>query len=168
MSLPASLRVNAHLPMTVPPPRSVRLRRWALGGLLAGLLAAVGADAWRMAGLRGLAAEWRRAHDARDLAALEALYCWDGVAPALRERVRLVLLQEFDLPVRAVGVERCTAVDRLQGDSQRANLEPTGVVVVEFASADGLGARLLAGGSWSRPRLVVLLPAGPAPSDSGS
>ena len=149
-------------------PRSARLRRWALAGLLAGLLAAVGIDAWRMAGLRGLAEDWRRAHDARDLAALEALYCWDGADAALRARVRLVLLQEFELPVRSAVAERCTAVDLLQGDTQRANLEPTGVIAVEFASGDGLGARLLAGGPWSRPRLVLLLPARPARPDSGS
>lgn len=154
--------------MTIPPTRSARLRRWALVGLLVGLLVPVGIDAWRMAGLRGLAEDWRRAHAARDLAALEALYCWDGVEPALRERVRLVLIQELELPVRSVVAERCTAVDRLQGETQRPNLEPTGVVVVEFASADGLGARLLAGGPWSRPRLVVLLPSGPGRTDSGS
>lgn len=149
------------------PHRPARLRRWALGALLAGLLVALGLDAWRMAGLRALADDWRRAHGARDLAGLESLYCWDGVDPALRARLRLVLIQEFDLPVRAVTAERCTALDRLQADTQRANLEPAGVIVVEFGSSDGLGARLLAGGPWwSRPRLIVLLP--PPRTDSGS
>lgn len=154
--------------MPDPSPRSRRLRRWALGALLLGLLGALGADAWRMAGLRGLAAEWERAHRARDLAALEALYCWEGVDRALRDRVRLVMAQELDLPVRSVSAERCTAVDRLLGETQRPNLDPTGVITVAFAAEDGLGARLLAGGPWWRPRLVVLLPREPVPADSGS
>ncbi|MFZ9200887.1 MAG: hypothetical protein ACO23N_00455 [Opitutales bacterium] len=134
---------------------------------MAGLLGAVAIDAWRMAGLRGLAADWQSAHQARDLAALEALYCWDGADPALRARLRQVLVGEFELPVRSVEAERCSDVDRLQGQTQRPNLEPTGVIVVRFATEDGLGARLLAGGPWSSPRLVVLLPP-PPPPDSGS
>ena len=155
--------------MNAQPHRPARLRRWALGALLAGLLVALGLDAWRMAGLRALADDWRRAHAARDLAGLESLYCWDGVDPALRARLRLVLIQEFELPVRSVAAERRTALDRLQGETQRANLEPTGVIVVEFGSADGLGARLLAGGPWwGRPRLIVLLPPAPPRTDSGS
>lgn len=153
--------------MTAQTPRLARIRRWALGGLLAGLLLAVLADAWRMAGLRALAADWERAHRGRDLPALEALYCWDGVPPAQRERLRLVLIQEFELPVRSVSAERCGALDRPQGESQRPNLDPSGVIVVEFDSADGLGARLLAGGPWwARPRLIVLQP--PGRPDSGS
>lgn len=153
--------------MIVPLSRFARLRRWALAGLLAGLLGAVAIDAWRMAGLRGLAADWQTAHKARDLSALEALYCWEGVDPALRTRLRQVLVGEFELPVRSVDVERCSDIDRLQSQTQRPNLEPTGVIVVRFATEDGLGARLLAGGSWSKPRLVVLLPPAP-PTDSGS
>lgn len=152
--------------MTAPTHRFAGLRRWALGALLAGMLAALGLDAWRMAGLRGLAEDWRRAHQARDLAALEALYCWDGVDPAQRARLRQVLVGEFELPIRSVEAERCSDIDRLQGETQRPNLEPTGVIVVRFDTADGLGARLLAGGSWARPRLIVLLP--PARPDSGS
>ena len=153
--------------MTDQPHRATRLRRWALGALLAGILGALALDAWQMAGLRSLAEAWRRAHASRDLAGLESLYCWDDVPPALRERLRLVLIQEFDLPVRTVEAARCSAIDRLQGETQRANLEPTGVIVVEFGSADGLGARLLAGGPWwARPRLIVLLP--PPRPDSGS
>lgn len=154
--------------MSSPPNRSTRLRRWALGSLLAGLLLALGLDLARMAALRGLAADWESAHRARDLAALESLYCWDGVDGALRARLRLVLTQELDLPVRRVAAERCGPIDRLQGATQRPNLEPTGVVVVEFDVADGLGARLLAGGSWWRPRLIVLLPPAAGPADSGS
>lgn len=154
--------------MSILPNRSTRLRRWALGSLLLGLLLAAGLDLARMAALRGLAADWQAAHRARDLAALEGLYCWDGVDDALRARLRLVLIQEFDLPVRRVVAERCGPIDRLQGATQRPNLDPTGVVVVEFDVADGLGARLLAGGNWWRPRLVVLLPPAASKADSGS
>lgn len=154
--------------MNAAPPRSRRLRRWALGGLLGGLLLAAGLDLWRMAGLRDLAAAWERAHRARDAAALEALYCWEGVGPGLRARLRLVLAQEMETPIRAVVAERCATADRLQAETQRPNLEPTGVIVVEFASADGLGSRMLAGGPPWRPRLVVLLPSEPGRPDSGS
>lgn len=152
--------------MTALMPRFARLRRWALGALLAGLLGAIGLDAWRMAALRGLAEEWRQAHQSKNLAALESLYCWEGVDPALRTRLRQVLVGEFELPVRTVEAERCSDIDRLQGETQRPNLEPTGVIVVRFDTPDGLGARLLAGGSWLHPRLIVLLP--PDRSDSGS
>ena len=135
-----------------------RLRLWAFVGFFACLFAVIGAHAWRMAGLRELAREWQQAHSRKDLSALEALYCWDGVDAPLRSKMQAVFLQEFEIPVRSVTAERASGVDYLQMETQRPNLTPTGVVVVQFESPDGLGARLMAGGSWTHPKFVVLLP----------
>ena len=134
--------------------------RWILAGLAGALLAFLLGAGWREVGLRALADDWRRAHAARDLAAMESLYCWDGVAPEQRRRLRLALEQEFDLPVLAVRAARLTAADRLAGSSQQPNLEPVGVLEVSFAVNDGLGARLLAGRRGLGFRLVVLVPPG--------
>jgi len=143
--------------MPIPPPR---VRRWLLAALAGGLLAFLVGAGWRAAGLRALAEDWRRAHAAGDLAAMEALYCWDGVAPEQRRRLRLALQQELELPVTAVRASRLTPPDRLVGGAQRPNLEPVGVIEVSFAVNDGLGARLLAGRSGLGFRLVVLVPSG--------
>lgn len=137
-----------------------RARRWILAGLAGALLAFLLGAAWREAGLRALAEDWREAHAAGDLAAMESLYCWDGVAPEQRRRLLLALQQELELPVVAVRAARLTAADRLTGVSQRPNLEPVGVIEVSFAVDDGLGARLLAGRSGLGFRLVVLIPSG--------
>lgn len=160
MSPFASVLVNAHLrmPFFVFTPR---LRIWALSGFLACLLAVIGVNAWRLAGLQALARDWQMAHARKDLPALEALYCWEGVDPSLRAKMQEVFRQEFEIPVRSVTAEPASRIDLYQIETQRSNLEPTGVVVVQFESPDGLGARLIAGGPWSRPKFIVFLPAPP-------
>jgi hypothetical protein len=135
-----------------------RPARWLLAALAGALLAFLAGAGWREAGLRSLAEDWRRAHAARDLPAMEALYCWDGVAPEQRRRLLLALQQEFDLPVLAVRAARLAPADRLAGTSQRPNLDPVGVLEVSFDVHDGLGARLLAGRDGLAFRLVVLIP----------
>ncbi len=136
--------------------------RWALAGLLLPSLLVLAWEAWTAHGLRALAEDWRRAHAARDLAAMEALYRWDGAPEDLRGRVRLVLAQEFDLPVASVGVAPLSAADLQYGSARRPNGHPVGVVDVRFASADGLGARLLAGRDGLEFRLLLVVPvAGP-------
>ncbi|MFN7340523.1 MAG: hypothetical protein ACK5VI_05520 [Opitutia bacterium] len=143
--------------MPTPPSRA---RRWLLAALAGGLLAFLLGAGWREVGLRALAEDWRRAHAAGDLAAMEALYCWDGVAPEQRRRLRLALAQELELPVTAVRAARLAPPDQLLGTAQRPNLKPIGVIEVSFAVNDGLGARLLAGRSGLGFRLVVLIPSG--------
>lgn len=143
--------------MPTPPSRALR---WLLAALAGGLLAFALGAGWREVGLRALAEDWRRAHAAGDLAAMEALYCWDGVEPEQRRRLRLALQQELELPVTAVRAARLAPPDRLLGAAQRPNLTPVGVIEVSFAVNDGLGARLLAGRSGLAFRLVVLVPSG--------
>lgn len=136
--------------------------RWALAGLLLPSLLVLAWEAWTAHGLRRLAEDWRRAHAARDLAAMEALYEWDGVSGGLRDRVRLVLVQEFDLEVASVGVAPLSAADLQYGAERRPNGDPVGVVDIRFASSDGLGARLLAGRDGLDFRLLLVVPvAGP-------
>ena len=160
MSPFASVLVNAHLLM-LSFAFTPRLRLWALSGFLACLLAVMGVNAWRLAELKGLARDWQLAHSRKDLPAIEALYCWDEVDPSLRLKMQEVFRQEFEIPVRSVTAELASKIDLLLGETQRPNLEPTGVVVVQFESADGLGARLIAGGPWWRPKFTVFLPAPP-------
>jgi hypothetical protein len=145
--------------MSPPAPMS-RPRRWILAGLAGALLAFLAGAGWRELGLRSLAADWHRAHAAGDLAAMEALYCWDGVPAEQRRRLLLALQQELELPVLAVRAARLAPPDRLSGASQRPNLEPIGVLEVSFAVNDGLGARLLVGRQGLGFRLVVLIPPG--------
>jgi hypothetical protein len=161
MSPFASVLVNAHLLMP-PFAFTTRLRLWALSGFLACLLAVMGVNAWRLAGLQALARDWQQAHTRKDLPALEALYCWEGVDPSLRAKMQEVFRQEFEIAVRSVTAEPASKIDLFLAETQRPNLEPTGVVVVQFQSSDGLGARLIAGGSWSHPKFIVYLPV-PAP-----
>ena len=137
-----------------------RLARWTLAALAGGLLAFLLGTAWRELGLRSLAADWRAAHDAKDLVAMEALHCWDGVDSAERQRLRLALAQEMELHVAAVRAARLSPADRLTRGSRRPNLEPVGVLEVSFAAEDGLAARILVGRSGLAFRLVVLVPSG--------
>ena len=136
--------------------------RWALAGLLLPSLLVLAWEAWTAHGLRRLANDWRRAHASRDLAAMESLYRWEGAPEDLRGRVRLVLAQEFDLEVAAVGVAPLSAADLQYGAERRPNGHPVGVVDIRFASSDGLGARLLAGRDGLDFRLLLVVPvAGP-------
>lgn len=141
-------------------PFSVRLRLLAACLLPALLWAAW--ESWTISGLRGLAADWQRAHAARDVAAMEALYRWEGVDAPLRARIRSVLIQELDLEVASVGAARLSAADLVHAPDRRANGEPAGIVEVTFAAEDGLSARLLAGRDGLDFRLLIVVPvAGP-------
>jgi hypothetical protein len=136
--------------------------RWALAGLLLPSLLILAWEAWTARGLARLAEDWRRAHAARDVAAMEALYRWEGAPGDLRDRVRLVLAQELDLAVAEVRAAPLSAADLQYGPERRPNGSPVGVVEVRFASADGLGARLLAGRDGLEFRLLLVVPvAGP-------
>jgi len=136
--------------------------RWALAALLLPALLALAWQAWTLAGVRALAEDWRRAHAARDLAAMEALHRWEGVPPGLRDRIRLALSQELELPVAEVRVVPLVADDLRHGPDHRPNGEPVGAVEIRFASADGLGARLLVGRDGLGFRFLLAVPeAGP-------
>ena len=136
--------------------------RWALAGLLLPSSLVLAWEAWTARGLARLAEDWRRAHDARDIAAMEALYLWDGVPEDLRRRVRLVLVQELEIPVAGARAAPLSAADLQYGPRSRPNGDPVGVVDVRFASSDGLGARLLAGRDGLDFRLLLVVPvAGP-------
>lgn len=141
-------------------PPSFRLRLLAL--CLAAALPWAAWESWKVAGLRALAADWERAHAARDVAALESLYRWEGVDAPLRARIRAVLAQELDLEVAAVRAARLSEADLVHGPDRRPNGEPLGVIEVRYAAEDGLSARHLAGRDGWDFRLLVIVPvAGP-------
>lgn len=142
----------------LPRPWFRRVAAAAAGLLLgAGLVFAWGW--WNARGLRALADELRAAYEAHDAAAMESLFCWDGVDAATRARIRFVILQEHELPVASVVVRPLTAFDRQFAPHLRPNLAPAGTIQVTFATADGLTAAYLAGRDGLRHRLIVMLPA---------
>lgn len=48
---------------------------------------------------------WLAAHRAQEAAAFESLVCWDGVAAAERQRMRLLLAQELEHPIRSADIQ---------------------------------------------------------------
>mgnify|MGYP003340095461 FL=1 len=137
------------------------LARWAIG-LLAVALVAVGLALWSRweEGLRWrLAAEMRRAFDARDVAAMERLYDWSEVDAATRARVRLVILQEFELPVAEVQPLRSAPPDLSALAGYRPNLPLVGVIRVIHDTPDRLSSDFLIGkAGFAEVRLVNLVP----------
>jgi len=132
----------------------------ALAGLLLGLLLVFVWGLLNHFSVRRLAADLRQAYDTRDARAMEQLFCWEGVDDKTRARVRLVILQEFELPVETVSVRPLTLLDRNSGPGLRPNLKPAATVEVIYASPDHLSSAFLVGrDGWWRHRLVVMVPA---------
>jgi len=132
----------------------------AVLGLLLGCLLVAVWSWWQARSVGGLAEELRDAFARRDAAAIENLFCWEGVDAATRSRLRLVIQQEHELPVASVVVRPLLAFDRQSGPGLRPNLPPSAVIEVTFATADRLSAAYLAGrDGFFRHRLVVMLPA---------
>jgi hypothetical protein len=131
----------------------------ALGLSLGFLLVAVWSW-WQTYTVGVLATELREAFGRRDAAAIENLFCWEGVDAATRSRLRLVIQQEYELPVASVVVRPLLAFDRQPGPGLRPNLTPDAVIEVTFATTDRLSAAYLVGrDGLFRHRLVVMLPA---------
>jgi hypothetical protein len=137
------------------------LRRFsaALVGLLLGVALVAAWGWWNARSLRGLADELRAAYEAHDAAAMERLFCWDGVDASTRARIRFVILQEHELPVASVVVRPLSPLDRRPGPGLRPNLPPDGMIEVTYATTDRLSAAFLAGRDGLRHKLVVMLPA---------
>ncbi len=132
----------------------------AVSGLLLGLLLVAVWSWWRTHTVGVLAEDLRAAFARRDAAAIESLFCWEGVDASTRARLRLVIQQEHELPVASVVVRALPAYDRQPGPGLRPNLTPDAVIEVTFATADRLSAAYLAGrDGFFRHRLVVMLPA---------
>jgi len=131
----------------------------ALVGLSLGFALVAAWGWWNARGLRVLAEDLRRAYETHDAAAMEQLFCWDGVDAATRGRIRFVILQEYELPVASVAVRPLNAFDRQVSPGLRPNLTPAGSVEVVYATSDRLSASYLAGRDGFRHKLVVMLPA---------
>jgi hypothetical protein len=132
----------------------------AVLGLLLGFLLVAVWSWWQTRTVGVLAAELRDAFARRDAAAIENLFCWEGVDAATRSRLRLVIQQEHELPVATVVVRPLLPFDRQPGPGLRPNLTPDAVIEVTFATTDRLSAAYLVGrDGLFRHRLVVMLPA---------
>lgn len=131
----------------------------AVLGLLLGFLLVAVWSWWQTRTVGVLAEELRDAFARRDAAAIENLFCWEGVDAATRSRLRLVIQQEHELPVASVVVRPLLPFDRQPGPGLRPNLTPDAVIEVTFATADRLSAAYLVGRDGFRHRLVVMLPA---------
>ncbi|MGA0133704.1 MAG: hypothetical protein ACO3ND_05055 [Opitutales bacterium] len=141
--------------------RSKRVAVAVVAGLIVGLLAQLGVGAWRDARLAELADSYRRAHEARDIAALESLFCLDGVTPEARARLRLALAQELDQPLARVSVDEdarghlTQAVDTWRRMGMKMTLPFAGAALqIEHATSDRLTATHLIGRDGLRYRLV--------------
>ena len=146
-------------PLLLRSPWARRVFAAVLGLSLGFLLVAVWSG-WRTHTAGVLAAELRAAFARHDAAAIEALFCWDGVDAATRARLRLVIQQEHELPVASVAVRPLSAIERQASPGLRPNLSPDAVIEVTFATTDRLSAAYLAGPDGVfRHRLVVMLPA---------
>ena len=132
----------------------------AVLGLSLGFLLVVFWSWWQSHTVGVLATDLREAFARRDAAAIENLFCWEGVDAATRSRLRLVIQQEHELPVASVVVRPLLPFDRQPGPGLRPNLTPDAVIEVTFATADRLSAAYLVGrDGLFRHRLVVMLPA---------
>ena len=132
----------------------------AVLGLSLGFLLVAVWSWWQTRSAGVLASELRDAFALRDAAAIEELFCWEGVDAATRSRLRLVIQQEHELPIASVVVRPLSAFERQSGPGLRPNLPPDAVIEVTFATADRLSAAYLAGrDGFFRHRLVVMLPA---------
>ena len=132
----------------------------AVLGLSLGFLLLLVWSWWQSHTVGVLATELREAFARRDAAAIENLFCWEGVDAATRSRLRLVIQQEHELPVASVVVRPLLAFDRQPGPGLRPNLTPDAVIEVTFATTDRLSAAYLVGrDGLFRHRLVVMLPA---------
>jgi len=131
----------------------------AVLGLLLGLFLVLLGGWLNQRSLRGLADRLRDAYANHDARAMEQLYCWEGVDAATRARVRLVILQEFELPVASVVVKPLAPIDRLANPGLRANLPAAATIEVTYDTSDHLSSAFLAGrDGWFHHRLVVMIP----------
>lgn len=132
----------------------------AVAGLLLGLVLVALWEAWLVRSRTALVAELRQAYAKQDAAAIEGLFCWEGVDDATRTRLRMVIRQEHELPIAHVSLRPLRSLDVPPSATLRPNLPPDAVLEVTYATADRLSAAYLIGrDGWSRHRLVVMLPA---------
>ncbi|NBX35255.1 hypothetical protein EBR16_07855 [bacterium] len=90
---------------------------------------------------------------------MERLYDWTDVDAATRARVRLVILQEFELPVAEIAPVRTPPPDLSALTDFRPNLPPVGVIRVIHATPDRLSSDFLVGkAGFAELRLVNLVP----------
>jgi hypothetical protein len=138
------------------------LGRWAIG-LLALALVALGGllgSRWQESLRWKLATAMHQAFVARDVAAMERLYDWTDVDAATRARVRLIILQEFELPVLEVAPLPTPPPDLSALVDFRPNLVPTGVIRVIHDTPDRLSSEFLIGkAGFAEYRLINLVPA---------
>ena len=132
----------------------------AAAGLLIGLALVALWQGWLARSRNALVAELRQAYAAQDVAAIEGLFCWEGVDAATRARLRLVIRQEHELPIAQATVRPLRPLDLQPGSTLRPILQPDAVLEVTYATTDRLSAAYLIGrDGWTRHRLVVMLPA---------
>jgi hypothetical protein len=100
---------------------------------------------------------WVAAHRHHDVAAMEQLYCWEGVDAAERQRMRLLFAQEMENPLRSVDVFQSLRTPAQPG--WRPNLPPVAELAVTYDTPERLTVRFLIGrdGLVSH-RLVMMVP----------
>jgi hypothetical protein len=132
-----------------PLPLWARLFLWATTFLLIG-------GYFQLRALGHFHAAWIEAHRTRDVAALEALVCWEGVEEAERQRMRLLLAQEVEHPLRATDVRLGFGGSTQPG--WRANRFVCGQLILVYDSPERLTVSFPLGfASVSRPCVVMMV-----------
>ncbi len=120
------------------------------------LVTVVGLFLWT-APLYKLAQQWESAQAAKNISAMEDLYCWDGVDAETRQRMHLLLLQELDYPVKSVRVVRWRDTDVDQ--RWRANLKPVAQLNVIFNNPEHFQVSFIIGRTASGAcKLAIMVP----------
>jgi hypothetical protein len=120
------------------------------------LIAVVGLFLW-MAPFYKLAQQWESAQATKNISAMEELYCWDGVDVETRQRMHLLLLQEFDYPVKSARVVRWRETD--SSEHWRANLQPVAQLNVTFNNPEHFQVSFMIGRTEAGAcKLAIMVP----------
>jgi hypothetical protein len=110
---------------------------------------------YQLRALGHLRAAWVSAHGSRDAAALDSLVCWDGVAPAERQRMRLLLAQELEHPIHTADIQLTFAADAQPG--WRPNRFVVARLVVVYDTPERLTVSFPVGLSGLKSHQVVMM-----------
>ena len=104
-----------------------------------------------------LSRQWESAQVTKNISAMEALYHWEGVDAESRQRLHLLLLQEFEYPLKSVRVVRWR--DEGGSDRWRPNLSPVAQLNVVFDNPEHFQVSFMIGRTAAGAcKLAIMVP----------